>query len=171
MRLATAIANRRLLNLAGLLACAGMMGFALYVQHVLYYDPCPLCVLQRIAVISMGAIFLVATVHGTDGAFRWVYAALIGLAGAGGAGVAARHVWLQHLPADKVPSCGPGFDYLVDTLPLADALKKIFSGSGECANVDWSLLGLSMPAWVLIAVVPLALFGIWANARRAPRRW
>jgi len=159
--------NRRLLNLAGFLVCAGMMGFAIYVEHVELLEPCPLCVLQRLSVVSMGILFLVAAAHGAQGAFRWVYAALIGAAAAGGAGVATRHVWLQHLPADQVPACGPGFDYMIDAFPLADALKMIFSGSGECANVDWTLFGLSMPAWVLIAVVPLGLFGVWANARRA----
>jgi disulfide bond formation protein DsbB len=143
-----------------------MMGYALYAEHVLLLTPCPLCVFQRMAVISLGIVFLVATIHNASGAGRYVYSFLVAAAAGAGAGVAGRHVWLQSLPADEVPACGPGFDYIVDAFPLADALKMIFSGSGECATIDWQFLGLSMPAWVLICVVALGAFGIWNNLRR-----
>ena len=93
------------------------------------------------------------------------YTALVLIVAAAGAGVAGRHVWLQNLPADQVPACGPGFDYIIDSFPLSEALALIFTGSGECATIDWQFLGLSMPAWVLIAVVPLGVFGIWNNLR------
>ena len=84
-----------------------------------------------------------------------------------GAAVSARHVWLQNLPADLVPECGPGLDYMLDVFPLTEALTLVFQGSGECANVQWSFLGLSMPAWVLVWCVALALFALWANWRPA----
>ena len=160
------IPGTRQLNLAGFLACAGMMGYALFVEHVLLLEPCPLCVFQRLAVISLGAVFLLATLHDPDGWGRRIYAALILLPAAAGIGVAGRHVWLQNLPPDKVPSCGPGFDYILDSFPLADALKLIFSGSGECASIDWQFLGLSMPAWVVIAILLVGVFGIWNNLRK-----
>lgn len=160
------IPRRRALNFAGFLACAGMMAYALYAEHVLLMAPCPLCVFQRLAVISLGLIFLLAAVHDPNGTGRKIYVLLMFVAAAAGAGVAGRHVWLQNLPADQVPSCGPGFDYIIDSFPLADALKLIFTGSGECASVDWQLLGLSMPAWVLIALSVVGLFGIWNNLRR-----
>jgi disulfide bond formation protein DsbB len=144
-----------------------MMGYALYAEHVLMLTPCPLCVFQRMAVIALGIVFLVAGIHDPSGRGRYVYALLVAAAAAAGVGVAGRHVWLQSLPADEVPACGPGFDYIVDAFPLADALKMIFSGSGECATIDWQFLGLSMPAWVLISVVVLGGFGIWNNLRRA----
>ena len=156
----------RHLNVAGFLACAGMMAYALYAQHVLLLAPCPLCVFQRMAVISLGVIFLAAAVHNPIGRGRLVYAGLVAAAAAAGAGVAGRHVWLQNLPADEVPSCGPGFDYIIDSFPLADALSMIFTGSGECASIDWQFLGLSMPAWVLIAVVITGVFGVWNNLRK-----
>ncbi len=156
----------RQLNLAGFLACAGMMAFALYAEHYLLLSPCPLCVFQRMAVIALGVIFLIATLHDPAGWGRRVYAGLIFAAAGFGAGVAGRHVWLQHLPADKIPSCGPGFDYIIESFPLSDALKLIFTGSGECATVDWQFLGLSMPAWVLISVVVVGAAGIWNNLRR-----
>lgn len=156
----------RQLNLAGFVACAGMMGYALYAEHVLMLTPCPLCVFQRLAVISIGVIFLLAALQNPDGWGRRIYAALILVAAGAGVGVAGRHVWLQNLPPDKVPSCGPGFDYIIDSFPLADALKLIFSGSGECASIDWQFLGLSMPAWVVIAVISVGVFGLWNNLRK-----
>lgn len=160
--------SRRIVNLAAFLACAGMMGFALYAEHVLDMEPCPLCVFQRIAVILMGISFLLLAAHNPGrGWAQRIYMLLLGAAAIGGIVVAGRHVWLQNLPPDKVPSCGPGLGYMLDNFPLGDALKQVFSGSGECATVDWSLLGLSMPAWVLIGVLGLAGLGIWNNLVRA----
>jgi len=156
----------RQLNLAGFVVCAGMMGYALYAEHGLMLTPCPLCVFQRLAVISIGVIFLLAALQNPDGWGRRIYAALILVAAGAGVGVAGRHVWLQNLPPDKVPSCGPGFDYIIGSFPLADALKLIFSGSGECASIDWRFLGLSMPAWVVIAVISVGVFGLWNNLRK-----
>jgi len=161
------IPGRRLLNFAGFLACAGMMAYALFVEHVLLLEPCPLCVFQRMATIALGIFFLAATLHNPVGWGRRVYAALLVMAAGSGIGVAGRHVWLQSLPPDQVPSCGPGFEYIIDAFPLADALKMIFTGSGECAEIDWQFLGLSMPAWVLICFVILGSFAVWNNLRRA----
>jgi disulfide bond formation protein DsbB len=158
--------STRQLNLAGFLACAGMMAYALYAEHVLMLMPCPLCVFQRMAVIALGIIFLVAAIHNPAGNGRRVYAALVLLAGGAGVGVAGRHVWLQNLPADEVPACGPGFNYIMDSFPVADALKMIFTGSGECATTDWQFIGLSMPAWVVIAVTVVTIAGLWNNLRQ-----
>lgn len=158
--------NRRILNLAGALACAGMMGFALYAQHVLLMDPCPLCIFQRIAVIALGIIFLLVALQNPAKLGARVYASLLAIVAGGGAAVAGWHVHLQNLPADEVPSCGPGFEYIVDNFPLSDALSLIFKGSGECAEVSWRLLGLSMPTWVVIGLVFLGVAGVWNNLRR-----
>lgn len=161
------IPGRRVLNVAGFLACAGMMGFALYAQYRLLLDPCPLCILQRVAVIGLGLVFLLAALHDPAGWGRRGYAVLLALFAAAGAGVSAWHVRLQNLPADEVPSCGPGLDYMLENFPLSDALRMVFKGSGECADVVWQFLGLSMPAWVLICVAGLGVVGIWNNLRRA----
>lgn len=157
--------GNRWLNFAGFLYCAAMMAYALYAEHVLLLEPCPLCVFQRIAVISLGVIFLIAALQNPSGPGRRIYALLLLLAAGAGAGVAGRHVWLQNLPPDQVPSCGPGFDYILDSFPLSDALSMIFTGSGECASIDWNFLGLTMPAWVLIAIVTVGIAGIWNNWR------
>ena len=160
------IPGKRPANLAGFIACAGLMAYALYAQYELSLEPCPLCVFQRMSVIGMGIIFLVATLHHSSGMAGRVYAVLIGLISAGGAVVAGRHMWLQHLPPHELPSCGPGFDYIMESFPLGEALSMIFKGSGECADVDWLFLGLSMPTWTLIWIVGLGGFGIWTNLRR-----
>ena len=159
--------GRRLLNLAGFLACAGMMSFALYAQYVLLLDPCPLCVFQRIATISLGGVFLLATIHDPGRIGARVYAALIVLTAGFGVGVASWHVHLQNMPADEVPGCGPGFEYIMDNFALFDALSMIFKGSGECADVLWRLLGLSMPSWVIIGLGGLLVAGVWNNLRKA----
>lgn len=160
------IPNKRYLNLAGALVCAAMMGFALYAQHVMGLDPCPLCILQRIAVILLGTVFIIAALHNGGKVSRRIYSFLIAVVVTAGGGVAAWHVRLQNLPADEVPSCGPGLEYMVENFPLRDALGMIFKGSGECAEVAWRLLGLSMPVWVVIGLFGLGVFGIWNNLRR-----
>ena len=159
--------SRRVLNFSGFLMCTGMMGYALYAQYQLYLDPCPLCIFQRVAVIGMGLGFLLLAVHNpSPGWPRRIYLAIFALFALEGLIVAGRHVWLQHLPADEVPSCGPGLGYMLDNFPFADALKMVFTGSGECASLDWSLIGLSMPMWVLIGIVGLTAACLWNNLIR-----
>lgn len=162
--------NPRTGNLLGFLACAGLMGYALYAQHVLGLEPCPLCIFQRVAVIALGAVFAVAALHAPGLWGGRVYAGLLALAAGAGAGVSGRHLWLQSLPPERVPACGPGLDYMLETFPLRETLQTVLSGSGECAVVDWSFLGLAMPAWVLISVVTLGIFGCWNNWRHGPLR-
>ena len=160
--------GRRVLNLLGFACCAGLMGFALYAQHVLLLDPCPLCVLQRVAVIALGLVFLASGLHDPAGWGRRVYAALVFIAAGGGLAVAGWHWRLQNLPASEVPACGPGLDYMLDNFPLTEALAMVFKGSGECADVVWSFLGLSMPAWVFVWMLGMGTAGIWNNLRKAP---
>ncbi|MFK8030593.1 MAG: disulfide bond formation protein B [Gammaproteobacteria bacterium] len=160
--------SRRQGNWLGFVICAGMMAYALYAQHVLFLEPCNLCIFQRIAVITMGVWFLVAALHGGASAkVRRVYGALIGLSAAFGVAVASRHLYIQSLPVDESAACGPGLNYLLDTFPLGETLKLVFFGSGRCADIDWSLFGLSMPAWVLISILPVGLAGLWLNWREA----
>ena len=155
--------HRRLCNgvLAGI--CALMMAFALYAQHVLALEPCPLCVMQRLAMIATGVVFLLAFLHGPGLVGSRAYALLVTLVAGAGALVAGRHVWLQNLPPDEVPACGPGLDYMLDVFPLADALRMVFTGSGECADVKWQLLGLTMPGWVLLSFIGMIIAALVVN--------
>ena len=153
--------NRRAGNALGFIACAALMGYALYAQHVLGLAPCPLCIFQRVAVIVVGVLFLIAALHNPSGKGAYVYGALIDLAALAGIGISARHIWIQAQPPGTVAACGADLDYMLDIMPFTEVVNKVLFGSGECGKVDWTLLGLSMPWWVLIS---LAALGTWAMA-------
>jgi protein dithiol:quinone oxidoreductase len=145
----------------GFLACAGLIGFALYLQYFLYEDPCPLCIFQRIAFMVLGVVFLVAALHGPARTGAIVYGFLQFTAAAIGGAIAARHVWLQHLPKDQVPACGPDLKYMMNKFPLAEVIGKVLSGSGECAEVGWTFLGLTIAGWSLAWFVILGVFVVY----------
>jgi disulfide bond formation protein DsbB len=128
-------------------------------QFVEELEPCPLCISQRLLFLATGLVFLLGTMHGR---FSRFYAALSGLTALGGASVSARHVWLQHLPPEQVPECSPGIEYVFQHFPLADTLKLMLTGTGECAKVDWTFLGLAIPAWALIAFLGLSALSVLA---------
>jgi disulfide bond formation protein DsbB len=153
-------------NLLGFVICAALLAYAYYSQHVLGLEPCPLCILQRIAVLAAGLAFLGAALHrpGRAGAIAW--AGLTALIAAIGATIAARHVWITAQPPGTVAECGASLDYMLEVLPLKEVLAKVLTGSGECGTVDWRFLGLSMPAWVLAWLVALGAWGLLVNLRR-----
>lgn len=154
---------------SGFLFLASVLGmaFALYLEHFQGLEPCPLCVFQRIGLIGLGVISLLAFLHNPKkNVVKRGYAFLGLLAVGWSAGVAARHVWLQNLPKDQVPSCGPGLDYWVDTLPLKAVFENVLKGSGECAMVDWTFLGQSLPVWSFLFFVGLALVSMWQLFRK-----
>jgi len=157
--------------LAGFLFCVGLLAAALYFQFSGGLEPCPLCVSQRIMVFAVALVMLVAVLHNPKRTGVKVYALLGFIMAVLGGTVSARHVWLQHLPPEEVPACGPGLEYMFQYFPLTDTLKAMLNGTGDCAKVDWTLLGLSMPAWVLIcfsilALLSLAQFWNSSGARR-----
>ena len=160
--------TRRQGNFLGFAVCAALMGYAYFAQYVQGYLPCPLCEFQRMAMILTGVLFLIAALHNPGRIGARVYGVLAGLGGAAGIAVAWRHVWLQGLPPDEVPACGPGLDYMLEAFPLTKVLEKVFTGSGECASIDWTFLGLSMPAWTLLWFVILASWAFFNNFRPAP---
>ncbi|MDG2297951.1 MAG: disulfide bond formation protein B [Gammaproteobacteria bacterium] len=152
--------------LIGFLFCCALMTYALYAQYVLDLEPCPLCIFQRLAVISMGVIFLFCSIIDPKSKMAKLLASFFfTVTATTGIAVASRHVWLQNLPSDQVPGCGPGLDFMLSTFPLAEVLEMVFSGSGECANVDWSFVSLSMPAWVIISFLIMLIYAIWTNYR------
>ena len=159
MRLNWKSVSNRWLYLAGVLCASGLMGFGLYLQYIKHQDPCPLCMVQRVIFIAILVMFAVAALHGPKRIGERVYAALIGVLSLLGVAVATRHIWIQHLPKDQVPACGPGLDYMLETFPMADVLKELLHGSGECAAKGWSFLSLGIPEWSLLCYVAL---GVWA---------
>ena len=150
----------RLLCLAGAVGCAaGLLIAIFFFQKYLGLEPCPMCIFQRVAMLAASLIFLLGALHGPQTAGRWVYSGGAALASAVGAGIAWRHVWLQGLPEDQRPACGPTLDYLMDMMPLQEVVTTILKGDGNCAKIDWTFLGQSLPFWTLVA---FAGFIAWA---------
>ena len=155
--------------------CAGLILFAMYLQHVMNLEPCPLCILQRYAFVLVGVVALIAAKHDPQWEGRRVYGALLMLTAGLGAGIAARHVWLEHNPP-QVYDCGADLGFMVNTFPLAEALPMIFRGSGDCTEVPWRFLDLSIAEWALIWFLTFVVAGLYAVTKktamgnRLPRR-
>jgi disulfide bond formation protein DsbB len=144
-----------LLYLIVFTGCAGLIGTALVLEHWLGQEPCSLCMLQRVMVVATGLLALAAAVHDPGPFGTRAYAIACGLSAAGGAGLALRQLWLQSLPEDQVPACGPSLDYMLEAFPMQDVLRMMLQGDGSCAEVSWTLAGLSIPGWTLIAFTGL----------------
>lgn len=149
----------RISYLTGFLICAALLGAAFYFEYVMYLDPCPLCMLQRIitAAVGLGCLLAFALDH-----FRWptrFFAALATGFAIFGIFVSKHHLWLQSLPADQAPACGPGFYYLAETMPVGDLWNIMLNGDGNCAEVAWMFMGLSMPGWTLVFFTGFAIVG------------
>ncbi len=154
-----------------IMAVIGMSFALFFLQRYMGFSPCPLCIFQRIGLMVMGGFALIAAIFDPKSKIVRLLLWLGSLAGIGWAAVVAgRHVWLQHLPADQVPSCGPGLDYWLDTLPMQQVLKEVFAGSGECASIEWTFMGLSIPEQSLILFSILILVHVlilWRIVRPA----
>ncbi len=161
--------NHRIIYLIGFIGCTILMATALYFQYVMELEPCPLCIVQRISFVLIGALSLVAFFHNPDGWGNKVYGIAGAILAAAGAAVAARHVWLQNLPPELVPECGPGLDYMLRVFPIGQVFGMVFKGSGECAEVAWQFMGLSIPGWTLVAYVVIAVIALYQAFRRYPQ--
>lgn len=151
---------------AAALACAGLLGYAYYLQYFEAQDPCPLCLVQRGFFYGIGLTMLAAALHGPSGAWaRRAYALGGALFALGGLATAARQVWLQHLPADQVPACGPDLAFMVENFPLARTVELLLRGSGQCAEVGWTFLGLSIAGWSAAWFALFAALAAWMLLR------
>ena len=133
--------------------CIGLLIFGLYLEHVHGLKACPLCIFQRIAYTVIIFIALIGAIHNPRNLLQIIYKLLIVISSITGATIAGRQIWLQHLPPELVPECGPGLDYMFNVFPFGEALKMIFTGSGECAEVKWRFIGLSIAEWSLIMFI------------------
>lgn len=155
------LCNYRVMALLGTAGCAsGLLMAIFYFQKHLGLEPCPMCIFQRVAMLAAGLVFLIAAIHGPQAGGRWGYAALAMLACDIGAFIAGRHTWLQGLPEDQRPACGPTLNYLMDMLPLREVVQTVLSGDGNCAKIDWTLLGYSIPAWTFVLFIALSLWAL-----------
>jgi disulfide bond formation protein DsbB len=157
----------RLAYIFGFFASFGLVALALVIQTQYKLEPCPLCISQRIVFMGLGVLFLIAAIHHSQKP-AWVklYALLQTLTALGGAGVAIRHWYLQVHKDEMLVDCGVGFDYMFDNFPLKKALTLVFRGTGDCATIDWTFLGLSIPQLALIAFLSIAAYALLLAKKR-----
>lgn len=159
----------RKLALAGFLVCAGLIGFALYLQYFQNLEPCPLCMMQRLCFTFLALVFLIAFVHGPRELTARVYAAIAFIGALVGIGLASRHVWLQwYPPADS--GCTAPLFFQLSRLPFLSVVERALRATGDCATVDWTFLGLSIAQWSWIWFVILAGFTLYLFSRAPGRR-
>jgi disulfide bond formation protein DsbB len=136
-----------------------MMAIALYMEHAMRLEPCPLCIMQRIFFTLTGVVGLVGAIHNPSAKGVRIYAGVMFVSALAGAGFALRQIYLQGLPKDQIPQCLPSIGYMLETdFPMADVLKVLFSGDGNCAEVKWvdPVIGLGIPQWALVGFCMLA---------------
>lgn len=160
----------RLLFIAGLLASAGLIGAALVFQYGMGLEPCPLCIVQRWFVIAVGLVLLAGALHNPRAWSRRLYGLGVIALAALGAAVAARQVWIQHLPADQVAGCGADLDYMLQNFPLVKTVTLLWAGTSDCAAVAWSFLGLSMAGWMVVCFAGFVVLGLVLLLRRVADR-
>lgn len=149
-------------------AVVAMLFARVYLENILGLAPCPLCMTQRVFVVLWGGIALLAAIHNPATLGRRLYAGLCSLAALCGGAVAVRHVWLQHLPPDQVPACGPSLEYMLETLPFSETLSLVLMGDGNCAETQWTFIGLTIPEQTLILAAGVLAVCIWQLFRRYP---
>jgi disulfide bond formation protein DsbB len=153
--------------LTGFVLCALLLAYAIFEQFQMHVEPCPMCIFQRLAFIGMGIFFLIGGLHSPGPKGRRVYASLVGICALIGVGVAINHLRMQYTPHDPLMGgCGPGLSYMLDAFPIGEALKKAFTGSGDCGDINWTFLGITMPGWCLIWFVALGAGALWAGFKR-----
>ena len=160
-RMLNTIPNSRMVFLFVFMGCVSLMAVALFMEHVMQLEPCPLCILQRLMVIGTGIVALIAAIQGPAKTGIKIYGGLIILTASLGGGISSRQLWLQNLPEDQVPACGASLDYLLDVFPLTEVLTMILTGDGTCADIVWQFMGISIPGWTLIGFILLACVGLF----------
>lgn len=135
-------------------ACVALLAFGMYLQHVQGLEPCPMCIVQRYALVLVAVSAGLASLRGSKG--WWMSLGIVALAASGfGAFVAARQTWLQWYPPEFA-SCGRDFYGMIENYPVSRAIPMIFRGSGDCAAVDWTFLGGSIANWSFVCFVGFA---------------
>lgn len=162
----TLLPGIRSTNVILAVGCAGLIGIGLYFQYALGLIPCALCITQRVFIIAVGVVAAIAAVAGFTGLGRRVCAVLGVLLAVIGGGFSSRQLWLQSLPEDMVPACGPSLGYMLENFPLGQAFSLLLQGDGNCAETVWTFLGVSIPGWTLVAFIGLAAINVWQLVRK-----
>jgi len=157
MKTALLARDSEALALGTLALCGALLAGALVMEHVFELIPCPLCLMQRIWFFMAGLATVAGLLHNP----RWgIYPLLTALAALVGGGFAIRQLWLQSLPADQVPACAPNINYMIDVFPASEVLLAMTRGTGDCAAVDWSLLGISIAGWALLGFAAIVVLAV-----------
>ncbi len=156
----------RILNLSIVgIVIASMLFAFYYLEAVLSLEPCPLCIVDRAILVVIATLCLIAFIHNSNGVMRWIYTSVASLFALIGVAVAARHIWLQGLPPEQVPECGSDLTYMLDVFPLGDVIKRILTRSGECAEVSWKFLGMTIPQQTLLLFIVLIILIVVAHVQ------
>jgi protein dithiol:quinone oxidoreductase len=147
--------------LLGFVACFGIVALALVIQTVYKLEPCPLCITQRMFFMGLGVLFLIAAFIKPAALLKKIFTCLQVLTALGGAGWAMRHWYLQAHKGEIIADCGVGFDYMFENFPLKKMFTLIFKGTGDCAAIDWTFLGLSLPQLALIAFIGFGAYALY----------
>ena len=160
----------RPINLYIFLFCASLLCIAYYMEHVMMLEPCPLCIMQRVFFFMAGFVALLAFLFNPAAGGRRIFSLVSAALSLAGGGFAIRQIYLQHLPKDEVPSCGPGLSYMIRNFPVSDWLKAMFTGDGNCAEIKWTdpVIHMSIPQWSLVGFVALALLCLFQAYRKRP---
>lgn len=148
------------------LGCCGLMAIGLHMQYNMDLIPCALCVTQRIFIILVGIIALIGFTIPASGISNRIVASLGVLSALIGGGFSSRQLWLQSLPPEEAPACGPSLGYLMENFPFQEAFSLLLRGDGNCSEVVWTFLGVSIPGWTLVAFLGLALLNLWQLVRK-----
>jgi len=158
--------SNRLLYMLIFLACLFLLGTAILIEPFRSMNPCPMCMMQRAVFVALAAVTLVAALHNPSGTGRFIYGGATLLIAVTGAAIAGRQIWLQSLPEDQVPACGPGLEYMLDVFPLLEVIQMSLVGTGDCAEVQWTLFGISIPGWSFLAFSLIAVIALYTMIRK-----
>jgi len=158
--------SNRLIYGVSVVVIVGLMSFAFFMEHIWELEPCPLCIAQRVVFVALALVFLAAFLHRPHNLGTIVYGCLGLLISAGGLALAVRQLWLQSLPPDQAPACGPGMGYILDNFPVMEIVSIMLRGSGDCAEVQWVFLGLSIPGWTAVAFTGFCLLSLFTIFRQ-----
>ncbi len=160
------IPSTRQLFLLALLGCVGLLAVALYLEHVVGLIPCPLCHVQRVAVLMFALVCLLATVHNPARCGQRIYAVLAALAASFGIATAGRQIWLQGLPKDQLPACLPPFEFMLEAFPIQEIIAKMLHGTADCAEINWTLFGFSIAELSMVSFIVMLVFSLLIALRK-----
>lgn len=155
--------SARSLNFLLCLGCIAMLGAAYVMEYGFNMAPCKLCMFQRVVFMAIVIVSMLTALINPRKIGRIFWGLLLIILTSIGIALSLRHLYLQSLPPELVPDCGPPLDYMMDILPLSEVIVSVLNGSGDCAEVSWVFLGLTIPGWTLVAFIGILLFTIYAN--------